>query len=141
MKTYHISFENNVPPTLRTPPIYQSELYAVLINILSNALKAVFGRAERRVSVGGEKIDGDVCFWMMDTGIGVPPENRERVFRPFVTNSLPNPVLGVGTGLGLTVVKDILDTYEGSAQFVDAESPWKTRLEIVLPERRSTSDN
>ena len=141
MKTYHISFENNVPPTLRTPPIYQFELYAVLINILSNALKAVFGRAERRVSVGGEKIDGDVCFWMMDTGIGVPPENRERVFRPFVTNSLPNPVLGVGTGLGLTVVKDILDTYEGSAQFVDAESPWKTRLEIVLPERRSTSDN
>ncbi len=141
MKTYHISFENNMPPTLRTPPIYQSELYAVLINILSNALKAVFGRAERRVSVGGEKIDGGVCFWMMDTGVGVPLGNRERVFRPFVTNSLPNPVLGVGTGLGLTVVKDILDTYEGSAQFVDAESPWKTRLEIFLPERRSTSDN
>lgn len=141
MKTYHISFENNVLPTLRTPPIYQSELYAVLINILSNALKAVFGRTERRISVEGGKINGDVCFWMMDTGVGVPTENRERVFRPFVTNSLPNPVLGVGTGLGLTVVKDILDTYGGSARFVDAESPWKTRLEIVLPERRYTSDN
>ena len=74
MKTYHISFENKVPLTLRTPPIYQSELYAVLINILSNALKAVFGRAERCVSIGGEKIEGGVRFWMMDTGVGVPLE-------------------------------------------------------------------
>ena len=141
MKTYHISFENVVPPTLRTPPVYQAELYAILINVLSNALKAVFGRAERHVSVGGVKNDGNLCFWMMDTGVGVPIENRERVFRPFVTNSLPNPVLGVGTGLGLAVVKDILDTYGGSARFVDAESPWKTRLEIVLPERKSANDN
>ena len=141
MKTYHISFENNVPSTLRTPPIYQSELYAILINVLSNALKAVFGQAERRISVGGEKKDGNLCFWMMDTGVGVPPENRERVFRPFFTNSLANPVLGVGTGLGLTVVKDILDTYSGIARFVDAESPWKTRLEIFLPERGTASDN
>ena len=141
MKTYHISFDNNVPPTLRTPPIYQSELYAVLINILSNALKAVFGRAERLISVGGKKMDKALYFWMMDTGVGVPIEKRERVFSPFVTDSLSNPVLGVGTGLGLTVVRDIIDTYAGTVRFVDVEKPWKTRLEIVLPERGSTSDN
>lgn len=141
MKTFHVTFENNVSPTLRTPLIYLSELYAVLINVLSNALKAVYGQTERRISVGAKKTNDALCLWMMDTGLGVPPERRERVFKPFETTSAPNPVLGVGTGLGLTVVKDILDTYGGVARFVDVDSPWKTRIEIILPERRPIIDN
>lgn len=141
MKDYHISFENAVPQTLRTPPIYKAELYAIFINILSNALKAVHSQTTRRISVGAQKADNTLCFWMMDTGIGLPRERRERVFKPFETTSLPDPVLGVGTGLGLMVVKDLLEIYGGSAQFVDVEDPWKTRIEIVLPERGAKSDN
>ena len=53
----------------------------------------------------------------------------------------PNPVLGVGTGLGLKVVRDILELYEGTARFVDVQEPWKTGIEIVLPERGATDDN
>lgn len=137
MKTYHVSFENNISPTLRTSPLYPAELYAILINILSNALKAIHGQTGRKISVGAEKTSQELRFWMMDTGVGIPVEHREQAFKPFYTTSAPNPTLGVGTGLGLTVVKDILDTYEGSARFVDAEIPWKTRIEIILPERSS----
>jgi signal transduction histidine kinase len=135
MRKYGVKFENNVPPALRTPSIFQSELYSVLINILSNALKAVYSQSTRRVAVEAEKSNKTLFIRMMDTGVGLPVERWEISFKPFVTTSLPNPILGVGTGLGLKVVRDILELYGGTAQFVHAKEPWKTCIEIVLPER------
>jgi signal transduction histidine kinase len=141
MKKYGVTFENNVPRNLRTPPVYQSELYSVLINILSNALKFVFDQPKRHVAVEAKKFNNTLFLRMMDTGVGVPAERREISFKPFVTTSVPNPVLGVGTGLGLKVVKDILELYGGTARFIDPKKPWKTCIEILLPERGIADDN
>jgi signal transduction histidine kinase len=136
MRKYGIAFENKVPPNLRTPPMYLSELYAILINILSNALKFVYAKPERRIAVKAEKANGIMYLRMMDTGQEVPIERREVVFNAFESSSVPNPLLGVGTGLGLTVVRDILDLYGGSAHFIDVASPWKTCIEIKIPTER-----
>ena len=136
--THHIGFKNNVPRTLRTPSIYRAELYSILVNLLSNALKAVHGQAERRITVEAERIGQSLFIRMMDTGQGLPPEWREDssiAFKAFETRSVPNPVLGIGTGLGLKVVMDILETYAGAARFIDVEKPWSTCIEIELPER------
>ncbi len=141
MKKYGVEFKNNVPSALRTPLIYQAELYSVLINIFSNALKAVYGQPTRRVAAEAEKSDSTLFIRMMDTGVGLPVERREISFKPFVTTSLPNPVLGVGTGLGLKVVRDILELYGGTAHFIDVEEPWKTCIEVVLPEGGTEDDN
>jgi len=141
MKQYGVKFENNVPPALRTPPIFQSELYSILINILSNALKAVYNQPIRRVAVEAEKSDQTLFLRMKDTGVGLPVERWEISFKPFVTTSLPNPILGVGTGLGLKVVRDILELYGGTARFVHTEEPWKTCIELVLPERGTRHDD
>jgi C4-dicarboxylate-specific signal transduction histidine kinase len=105
---------------------------------LSNALKAVYDRSQRRIVVEAEKINRVLYLRMMDTGHGLPPEWRDNpdiAFKPFVTRSMPNLVLGVGTGLGLKVVKDILDQYAGDAHFIEVSSPWSTCIEIELPER------
>jgi len=141
MKQYGVTFENNVPPALRTPPIYQSELYAILINILSNALKAIYNQPTRRVTVEAEKSDATLFLRMKDTGVGLPVERWEISFKPFVTTSLPNPILGVGTGLGLKVVRNILELYGGTARFVHTEGSWKTCIELVLPERGTKHDD
>jgi len=133
MHKYGVEFENNVPKKLRTPPVYRSELYAVLINILSNALKAVHGQPTRRVRVEAERREGRLFVCMKDTGVGLSPDRWEISFKPFETTSLPNPVLGVGTGLGLTVVRDILELYAGTARFIDVEPQWRTCIEILLP--------
>jgi len=135
MNHYNIEFTNNVPRALRTPAVYESELYSVLINILSNALKAVYGQPDRRILVEAEKRDQVLHIRMKDTGVGLSADRREISFKPFETRSLPNPVLGVGTGLGLKVVRDILEVYSGTARFVDEDGPWKTCIELLLPEK------
>ena len=68
-----------------------------------------------------------------DTGVGIPLEIRENVFEPFVTTSQPDPVLGVGTGLGLKIVRDLVRAWGGDVEFVDATSPWRTTIKLVVP--------
>lgn len=133
MRDFGITFENQVPANLRTPPIFEAELYAMLLHIFTNALKAVKDRAVSKISVKADQQSDGLHIYMLDTGVGIEPERREKVFEAFETTSTPDPILGVGTGLGLKVVRDILETYGGTARFIDAEAPWRTCIEIYLP--------
>ena len=130
---FGISLEDAVPPAVRTPPLHEAELYAVLLNLLTNSFKAVRERAERRVQVEAEATPDDFILKVHDTGVGVPVESREEVFEPFVTTSQPDPVLGVGTGLGLKIVRDLARAWGGDAYFVDATKPWRTTIELAIP--------
>ncbi len=141
MKKFGVTFYNRVPRTLRTPAIYRSELYSVLMNLLSNALKAVHGQPEREVIVEAEKRGRKVYIRMSDTGVGLTPERWEISFKPFVTTSAPNPILGIGTGLGLKVVRDILDLYDGAAHFVQPNPPYKTTIEISIPDKGGAAND
>lgn len=131
----HVEFSNGVPADLRTPLIFRAELYAVLLNILTNALKAVDHQEERRISVTAHKVDKRLCIRMFNTGTQISPLMREKAFEPFASDSIPNPTLGTGTGLGLTVVRDTVESYDGEVQFIDVEPPWRTGIEITIPYR------
>lgn len=136
MRDFGIDFKNQVPANLRTPPIFEAELHAVLLHVFSNALKAVQDKKVRKIAVKTNREDDGVHIFMLDTGSGIEPERQEEVFKPFVTTSTPDPVLGVGTGLGLKIVRDILEIYGGTARFINAEKPWHTCIEIILPDGR-----
>lgn len=131
---YGIEFSNAVPAHLRTPPMFEAELQSILLNLLTNALKFVRTQPSRRIEVTASREYDGLHIFMRDTGVGVDPSMREEVFEPFVTTSLPDPLLGVGTGLGLKIVRDLVEAYGGKAQFVDVEAPWKTCAEVILPE-------
>ena len=134
MRDYRVDFDNAVPTNVRTPQLFEAELGAIFFNAMSNSLKAVRTTEDKRIGVQARRENGELVIDILDTGVGVELERREVVFNPFVTTSAPDPILGVGTGIGLTVVRDIVESYNGAVQFVDPPSPWVTCLEIRLPE-------
>lgn len=70
---------------------------------------------------------------MFDSGRGldIPPE---KAFLPFETTSIPDSILGEGTGLGLYVVAAFVENYGGTVQFIDVpDDYWVTCIEIEFP--------
>jgi signal transduction histidine kinase len=133
----HVTFETKVQPVaLRTAPMARSELEAILINLLTNAVKAMDaeGHRTRRVSIVAAADDGEVRLRFQDTGGGVDPKIRDKMFEPFVTDTRsPVSELGTGTGLGLKIVKDIAEDNGGSVRVADPDNNYATCIEVRLP--------
>ncbi len=129
---YGIQFNNLIPINLMSPPMFLAELHAIVINVFTNALKAVRGRDDRRIEARGGTRGNRIYIQLLDTGRGldIPPD---KAFLPFETTSLPDNILGEGTGLGLYIVQALAGNYNGAAQFIDAPAPWRTCIEIEFP--------
>jgi signal transduction histidine kinase len=67
-----------------------------------------------------------------DNGIGIPPENREKLFQPFFTTK----PTGEGTGLGLSISYEIVTQQHGGTITVDSEVGDFTEFTVRLPRRR-----
>lgn len=78
-------------------------------NLVDNAVKYMGDQPEPRVELGIVRRDGEVVFFVRDNGIGIAPEYRERVFGMF--DKLDRESSGVG--LGLSMVKRIVENYGG----------------------------
>jgi|GEM_PF-1010111 len=108
----------------------EGRLSQVFLNLLLNAAQSIEegapGRNTIRVRTWQE---GPTVFAeVQDTGSGIPPENLERIFDPFFTTK---PV-GVGSGLGLSIVRTILAGYHGTIE-AESELGRGTRFLIRLP--------
>jgi len=90
------------------------ELIQVWTNLVQNALQAMHGEGTLTVSV--RKLQAWVRIAISDTGPGVPPGLREKIFAPFFTTKEP----GLGTGLGLGVVMRIVTASGGTVEVLDA---------------------
>ncbi|ALM51116.1 sensor histidine kinase [Halomonas huangheensis] len=104
-------------------------LEQVLVNLISNALLAMSGTENPRLTFGAQR-DGDmVHVWLDDNGPGIPEEQRQHIFEPFYTTRPP----GSGLGLGLSISARIIDDFGGRLSV--AESPdGGARFIIALPE-------
>jgi signal transduction histidine kinase len=133
LEEFGISYNNTVPNDLRVPRMYRSELVSVLHNLMTNAVKAVRGQNLRRIEITGLNDNGTVRIQFLDTGKGLDRSRWEMVFEPFESDSEPDIKFGVGTGLGLKIVRDIVRSYDGEAQFIEPPDGWSTCVEITLP--------
>lgn len=92
-------------------------LSQVVINLLSNAVK--YTPAGGSITIHSQVNDADNCITVSiaDTGVGIPPEDVEHVFDKFYRVEANNKY-AKGTGLGLNLVKQIVETVHGGRVFV-----------------------
>jgi PAS domain S-box-containing protein len=114
------------------PPVWcdEASVFAVLQNLISNALKFHRPSASSRVLVTGHR-DGDyVQLCVDDDGIGIEPEYRERIFGMF--SRLHVREAFAGTGIGLAIVQQIAERSDGRA-WVEDSPMGGSRFCITLP--------
>lgn len=102
-----------------TAPIlgHPSRLVQVILNLVMNAMQSLPASAASlgEVHISTETRDGRVLIDVSDSGPGVSPAERERIFDPFVTTK----PIGEGTGLGLFVCRNIVQGYAGEISVHD----------------------
>nr|MBA3465145.1 ATP-binding protein [Deltaproteobacteria bacterium] len=100
-----LSLEVELPPSL--PMVLSDErwLAHVLVNLIANAVK--FTPEGGKVTVRARSTDESVEIEVVDTGIGIPPEDREKIFEPFRQGERGDSKGYGGVGLGLALVTQL----------------------------------
>ena len=103
-----ITVEKTIEPSMPLVRADRDQLIQVLINLVMNSIHAMPEGGRLRLSLDRE--NSQARLGVSDTGHGMPEEIRSKVFEPFFTTK----DFGKGTGLGLTVVKGIIEEHGGT---------------------------
>ena len=134
-----ISVGKEVPGTVAGD---QARLRQVLLNLIGNAVKFTEeGKVEVRVTVGRTTPDGKRAFTfaVTDTGIGIPDDKKELLFRAFSQVDTSHSRTYGGTGLGLAICREIVELMGGTISFESKEGEGST-FSFTIPLREVVSD-
>ncbi|MBF0289385.1 MAG: HAMP domain-containing protein [SAR324 cluster bacterium] len=121
-----ISLVTELDTQLPRFPLDHEQMKRVFINLIDNAVAALDGKGEIRISTHFDSELKMVRAEVMDTGPGVPPELRKRLFEPYTTTQKH------GTGLGLSIVSQIIADHNGFIRYHSIISGG-SRFSIELP--------
>jgi signal transduction histidine kinase len=96
-------------------------LRQIVLNLLDNGAR--YGPDRQTITVGAETRDGQVELWVEDRGPGVPVADRQRVWNAFVRLDRDRDSVVTGTGLGLTVVRELVEAQGGGCWIEGASGP------------------
>lgn len=131
-------FQVEVAPDLPPARGSANALQQVVVNLVKNAKDALdeAGGGRLHVSCWHDVARDELCIRVEDEGPGIAPEARDRLFQPFFTTKDE----GIGTGLGLTICRQIVESHGGS---IDVESPLAaeggTAFTVRLPAARDAA--
>lgn len=106
----------------------ESKIRQILLNLMVNALQAMPDGG--RLTVASERVRDDWVLTISDTGVGITPENQEKLFGLFFTTRED------GVGLGLAIVERLVKDHDGTIS-VDSEPGQGTCFELHFPYRRA----
>ena len=115
------------PLELDTDP---DKLREVLINLLHNAVE--YNKPNGTIELTGRRENGRVVLEVRDTGIGMTPEVRARIFERFYRADASRTATGVHAGLGLAIVKEYVERLNGTIE-VESEPGVGTTFRVAFP--------
>ena len=119
-----------IPADLRVQ-VDDARLRQILVNIIGNAIKFT-QKGEVRVRVEADPGSPFVTIVIRDTGIGVPPEKMQRLFRQFSQADASTTRKYGGSGLGLAIVKELVEKMGGSVRLESAGAGEGTTVSVTL---------
>jgi signal transduction histidine kinase len=130
-------------------PIIEGEVYSILINLLSNAIKSLIASSEpqKSIRIWTEEAGKKAFLRIADNGLGLDAKHFADVFTPFISdpsgllydrleeNANPEDAaaFGTGSGLGLSIARDIARARGGDIRFINPDEGWAACVEIELP--------
>jgi signal transduction histidine kinase len=121
-----VDLPHPLPPLTGDGP----RLVQVFVNLLANANK--FAPAGSTIKIGGSAAGGEISLWVEDEGPGLPPGGGVLLFERFMRSPGEEPAES-GMGLGLFIVKSIVERHGGRVEARAAGPAGGTRMCVVLP--------
>ncbi|RLB58145.1 MAG: hypothetical protein DRI34_05790 [Deltaproteobacteria bacterium] len=137
MRRRQIATQVTLPDDLPELKISALHLTSLLVNLIGNAVDAMPQGGQLLVTAAASPTGDTVDIWVGDSGSGIPPGQRERIFEPFFTSKGDQ-----GTGLGLYLSRRLAELHGGSLELADpgqlpgrfaASTVFLVRLPVVAP--------
>ena len=132
LQKYRVLVERQIEPS---PPalVCGNEIQQVLLNLLTNARQAMPRGGRVMIRVAPDAVAGTVDVTIRDTGSGIPPETLPRIFdRYFSTKQGPDASGKGGTGVGLSMCREIIEAHQGKIR-VESTVGLGTAFTLKLP--------
>ncbi len=107
----------------------RKRLYQIFSNLISNACKYMGEQEDPRIEIGVEDQEDSWLFWVEDNGIGIDEEQKDKIFEIFHREKRCD---AEGTGVGLAIVKRIIENKEGEI-WVESEKGEGSTFYIEFP--------
>jgi PAS domain S-box-containing protein len=137
-QSFSVALERDFDRDLAPVDVVPQELTRVLLNLISNGFYAANKRSRESdgtyrpaLKVTTREFGESVEVRVRDNGVGIPLENRDKLFQPFFTTK----PTGEGTGLGLSISYEIVTQQHGGTITVDSEVGDFTEFMVRLPRR------
>ncbi len=130
LKEKDLGLQVQCPPELPNIQVDESRLQRVLVNLLSNAIK--FTPLKGTVVIRATPLDAFLQVDVSDNGIGIPPEDIPKLFSEFFRADNPINRERKGTGLGLVLVKKIVEAHGGQI-WVNSQVDKGTTFSFTIP--------
>ena len=130
MEEKKLTFETSFPEKFPEPVLDKDKMAAVLVNLLGNAAKYTpeGGRVSFRVRPNGDRLEISI----EDTGVGISEQDLPRVFEKFFRSNDPRVQEQTGTGLGLSLAREVVRLHGGD---ITTESKFEkgSTFHVLLP--------
>nr|BAL54043.1 multi-sensor signal transduction histidine kinase [uncultured Planctomycetota bacterium] len=113
-------------------PVVAGQIQQLLLNLVTNARQAMPHGGRLRIQVRENAATDMVEIVVQDTGVGIPADRLRLIFEPFYSTKRPDEQGHGGTGLGLTICRQIIEAHQGRMR-VESQVGRGTTFTVKLP--------
>ncbi len=139
-KQFNISIHENYQEDMPQVMVIPQDLSRAILNLMNNACYACWERAQEEnddyhptISIKTTLVDGQITIQLADNGKGMTDEVKQRLYENFFTTK----PIGLGTGLGMSITRDIVENKHKGKLTFESEYNKGTTFTITIPVKKS----